>query len=86
MGVSLGKLIQDIMSLIGDVIQSSSYMHTHSQEALKASVFARWFTNLSWHIAGFVTKLIAKFQNANSSPEIAKYHICQLFLQLGQPM
>ena len=34
------------MSLTGDVIQSSSYMHIHSQEALKASVFARWFTTI----------------------------------------
>ena len=32
----------------------------HSWGALK--VF--WFTNLSWHIAGFVTKLIVKLQNA----------------------
>ena len=41
-----------------------------------------WFTNLSWHIAGFVT--IAKFQKAQvakSSPEIAKYHIRQPFLE-----
>ena len=83
MGASLSKLIQDIMSLIGDVIHQVNHPPTctsiyHSQEALKASVFACWFTNLSWHIAGFVTKLIAKFQNAqvaNSSPEIAKYHI-----------
>ena len=33
-----------------------------------------WFTNLSRHIAGFVTKLIVKFQNAQvafSSPKIA---------------
>ena len=33
-----------------------------------------WFTYLSWHIAGFVTKLIVKFQNAQvaySSPDIA---------------
>ena len=71
------------MSLIGDVIHEVNHPPTctsiyHSQGALKASVFACWFTNLSWHIAGFVTKLIAKFQNAqvaNSSPEISKYHI-----------
>ena len=80
------------MLLIGDVIhQVTDHPPTctsiyHSQGALKASLFACWFTNLSWHIVGFVTKLIAKFQNAqvaNSSPEIANY---QLFLQLGQPM
>ena len=71
------------MSLIGDVMYQVSHPPTctsiyHSQGALKASGFACWFTNLS----GFVTKLIAKFQNdqvANFSPEVAKYHICQQY-------
>ena len=53
--------------------QSSSYMHIYLPfTGGFESVFACWFTNLSWHIAGFVT--IAKFQNtqvAQSSPEIA---------------
>ena len=63
------------MSLMGEVIHQVNHPPTctsiyHSQETLK--VF--WFTNLSWHIAGFVTKLIVKFQNAQvaySSPKIA---------------
>ena len=81
-GASLSKLIQDIVSLMSDVMassQSSSDMHIHLPfTGGFESVFAWWFTNLSRHIAGFVTKLTAKFQNAqvaNSSPEIAKYHI-----------
>ena len=75
------------MSLIGDVIHQVNHPPTctsiyHSQGALKASGFAYWFTNLSYYIAGFVTKLIAKFQNAqvaNSSLELANYHICQQY-------
>ena len=63
------------MSLLGEGIHQVNHPPTctsfyHSQGALK--VF--WFTNLSWYIAGFVTKLIAKFQNAQvaySSPKIA---------------
>ena len=63
------------MSLMGEVIHQVNHPPTctsiyHSQGTLK--VF--WFTNLSWHIAGFVTKLIVKFQNAQvaySSPKIA---------------
>ena len=63
------------MSLMGEVIHQVNHPPTcisiyHSQGALK--VF--WFTNLSWHITGFVTKLIVKFRNAQvaySSPEIA---------------
>ena len=50
------------MSLIGDVIHQVNHPPTctsiyHSQEVF-------WFSNLSWHMAGSVTKLIAKFQNA----------------------
>ena len=60
---------------MGEIIHQVNHPPTctsiyHSQGALK--VF--WFTNLSWHIAGFVTKLIVKFQNAQvaySSPKIA---------------
>jgi len=58
---------------MGEVIHQVNYPPTsiyHSQGALR--VF--WFTNLSWHRAGFVTKLIVKFRNAQvaySSPEIA---------------
>ena len=65
------------MSLMSDVIHPfmSSNMHIHLPSTGGFdSVFACWFTNLSWHIAGFVTKLIAKFQNtqvANSSPKIS---------------
>ena len=61
------------MSLMGEASsQSSSYMHIHLPCTGGSKVF--WFTNLSWHIAGFVTKLIVKFQNAQvvySSPKIA---------------
>ena len=63
------------MSLMGDVIHQVNHPPPctsiyHTQGALKMF----WFTNLSWHIAGLVTKLIVKFQNAQvaySSPEIA---------------
>ena len=49
-------------SLMGEVIHQVNHPPTcisiyHSKGALK--VF--WFTNLSWHIIGFVTKLIVKF-------------------------
>ena len=63
----MSKLIQDIMSLINDIISTSSrsfsYMHIHLPfTGGFDSVFACWFTTLSWHcIAGFVTH---KFQTA----------------------
>ena len=68
------------MSLMGDVIHQDNHPPTcmsiyHLQGALK--VFSGLLVCGIWHIAGYVTKLIAKFQNAqvaNSSPEIAKYH------------
>ena len=51
-GATLSKLIEDIMSLMGDVIHQVNCPPTctciyHSQGALKASLFACWFTNLS---------------------------------------
>ena len=75
MGVSLSKLIQDTMSLMGEVIHQVNHPPTctsiyHSLGALKVL----WFTNLSWHTEGLITKLIVKFQNTQvtySSPEIA---------------
>ena len=78
MGVSLSKLIQDIMSLMGDVIHQVNQSPTctsiyHSLGGGGGgggrggegggrggrvrggggfeSVFACWFTNLSWHIS-----------------------------------
>ena len=69
MGASLSKLIQDIMSLMSDVILLHAHPFTITQGAFKL-FFACWFTNLSWYIAG----TIAKFQNAQvakSSPEIS---------------
>ena len=64
--------------------QSSSYIHSFTIHRGLWSAFACWFTNLSWYIAGFVT--ISNVQVAKSSPEKAKYHICQPFLQPGQLM
>ena len=63
------------MSLMGEVIHQVNHPPPctsiyHAQGALK--VF--WFANLSWHVAGFVTQLIVKFQNAQvaySLPKIA---------------
>ena len=64
------------MSLMGDVIHQVNHPPTctsiyHSQEGI---LLAGLLICGIWHIAGYVTKLIAKFQNpqvANSSPEIA---------------
>ena len=54
--------------------QSSSYMHIHLLfTGGFESVFACWFTYLSWHIAGFVT--LAKFQNAQIA-KIYGVHVC----------
>ena len=56
-GVSLSKLIQqDIMSLIKSIIFLHAHPFTIHRELWKCLCL---FTNLSWHIAGFVT--IAKF-------------------------
>ena len=54
------QAIQDT-SLMGEVIHQVNHPPTctsiyHSQVTLR--VF--WFTNLSWHIAGFVTKLYSQ--------------------------
>ena len=86
MGASLSKLIQDIMSPMSDVIHQVNHPPTCTFTGGFESVFDCWFTILSWRIGGFVT--IVKFQNTQvakikSSPEIAKYHICQPFLQPG---
>ena len=67
MRASLSKLVQDIMSLMSDVVHQVNHpglLHAHHLPFIGGfgSVFACWFTNLSWHIAGFVT--IAKFQKA----------------------
>ena len=75
------------MSLMGDVIHQVNHPPSctsiyHSQGALKVFLLAGLLICGIWHIAGYVTKLIAKFQNAqvaNSSPEIAKYHYASHF-------
>ena len=85
-GVSLSKMIQDIMSLMNDVIHQVNHPPTrtsiyHLQGALKVFLLAGLLICGIWHIA-YVTKLIAKFQNtqvANFSPEIAKYHYASHF-------
>ena len=87
MGVNLSKLIQDIMSLMGDITHQVNYPPTctsiyHSQGALKVFFLAGLLICGIWHITGCVTKLIAKFQNAqvaNSSPKIDKYHYASHF-------
>ena len=72
------------MSLMDDVIHQVNHPPTctsiyHSQGALKVFLLAGLLICGIWHIAGYVTKLIAKFQVANSSPEIAKYHYASHF-------
>ena len=76
-----GEPEQADMSLMGDVIHQVNHPPTctsiyHSQVGI---LLAGLLICGIWHIAGYVTMLIAIFQNpqvANSSPEIAKYHIC----------